>query len=723
MAGDQSQRAAVCRVFVLLLVALLLTAPVSIGQAAGRADATPRLPFTDITASAGISFSPITGATGEKLLPESMGGGVAFLDHDGDGDQDLLFVGGRVWPQDEPAGSQPSSLALYANDGSGRFTDETVAAGLDTVLYGMGVAVGDIEGDGDDDLFITALGSNRLYRNDGGFFVNVTEQAGVAGSADDWSTAAGFADLDGDGDLDLLVANYLTWSREIDLANDRKLIGVPGRSFNAPTYFDGQAPLLFMNRGDGVFDEVGEAAGLHVFDKTSGELVNKTLAWLFIDMDADGDTDVFAANDTTRNLLFMNDGNGGFEERGRELGVAYDAFGSPTGAMGVDAGFFSGGEELGLFVGNFSDEASSAYVGVPGDGFLFENSVALGLATLTRPALTFGLLLLDVDLDGRLDLLQINGHLEPTIDDAPGGQTWRQAPQLFWNAGTQSRPPFRLAPGRQIGDLATPIVGRGAAAADIDADGDLDLVLTRAGGRPILLRNDQESGHHYLRCVLRGRPGSPTAIGAVVELDVGGTTMRRRIDPNRSYLSQVERVATFGLGEHDEVDGLRVRWPDGNLQTFEVPGVDRTLKLVQTVGEREVLATFLRGKAELESGRLSEALQTLSTAAELAPGSAPTQRNLARALLAAGDAEAALRTLSTAFALDQSSVATVYLQAVSLSRLGRHDEAMPPRRARPGRGPVRRDRAPRSSPRCGLVPHRGRRTTRPGHGRLPSRQP
>jgi tetratricopeptide (TPR) repeat protein len=656
---------------------LLVLATTTTAQQHNATHPGPTLPFTDVTNAAGVTFVPLTGAVGDKLLPETMGGGVAFLDYDNDGDQDLLFVGGTLWPSDAPKSQQPSSLALYGNDGTGHFIDETVAAGLETELYGMGAAVGDIDGDGDSDLYITALGPNQLYRNGGGYFTNITDGAGVAGDDSHWSTAAGFSDLDGDGDLDLLVGNYVNWSREIDLDGDRKLTGIPGRAYAPPMAFEGQGPQLYRNRGDGVFDEVSAESGLHITGSDGSQFAHKTLAWLFLDIDDDGDTDVFAANDTTRNLLFINDGKGHFDEQGQSMGVAYDAFGSPTGAMGVDAGFFSAGDEFGLFVGNFADEASSAYVGVPGDGFLFDDSVVLGLAASSRPALTFGLLLFDVDLDGQLDLLQVNGHLEPTIDSAPGQQTWRQAPQLYWNAGPGTRPPFRLSSAAQVGDLATPIVGRGAATADIDGDGDLDLALTRVGERPLVLRNDQSSGHHWLRCVLAGRPGNPTALGAVVTVKVGDKTMRQHISPTRSYLSQSETVATFGLGKETQVDSLAVRWPDGSEQEYEVAGLDRTVKLVQAIDEREVLATFIRGTAQLATGRVSDALQTLNTAAELAPSSAPNRRNLGRALLAAGDAEAALQHLAVAAELDADSLATVYLQAICYSRLGQLEQALP----------------------------------------------
>ena len=647
-------------------------------DAASAGSATRGRWFVDITSDAGISFVPQNGAIGEKLLPETMGGGCAFLDHDGDGDADLLLVGGRRWPWDPASAEpQPGSLALYENDGTGHFTDVTVRAGLARLLQGMGPAVGDVEGDGDDDLYITAVGPNVLFRNEGGFFVDGTVAAGVAGGETDWSTAAGFLDLENDGDLDLAVGNYVQWSRESDLAGDRRLVGIPGRAYAPPMAFPGSQPLLFVNRGDGVFDEGAEAAGLHV-SEDDGTPVGKMLAFLFVDLDDDLDTDVFVSDDTTRNLLFVNDGAGHFREQGRELGLAYDRFGNTTGAMGVDGGDFAHDDTLAIFVGNFADEMSSAYVSPRSEPYFLDETLILGLGQDTRPALTFGLLLFDADLDGQLDLLQVNGHLEPAIDEAAGGQRYRQPPQLFRNGGQGARPRFAPLPADTLGDLAAPIAGRGAACADIDGDGDLDLLLTGVAEPPRLLRNDGAAGNHWLRCVLKGRPGSPTAIGAEVQLTAGGVTRRLRVDTTRSYLSQCERTLTFGLGTLERIESLSVRWPDGSVQSVAPPaGVDTTLTLVQPVDAAEVQRTFNLAKAQLESGRLADALRSLRIASELAPESAPTWRNLARARLAANDADGALAALDHADAVAPDQLAARYLRAMALLRGEHHAEALP----------------------------------------------
>jgi Tfp pilus assembly protein PilF len=645
------------------------------GPAAGSDGA--RVAFTDVTAASGITFVPRNGATGEKLLPETMGGGVAVLDHDADGDPDLLFVGSSAWPWDEtPGADTPSSLALYANDGGGRFDDVTEPAGLSTVLYGMGAAVGDVEGDGEPDVYVTAVGTNRLYRNDGGRFSDATAAAGVAGGEDDWSTAAGFLDVERDGDLDLLVGNYVRWNREDDLAGDRRLVGIPGRAYAPPMAFGGAHPLLFLNRGDGVFDEAGRDAGLHVLDPASGEPVSKALAFLFADVDADDDTDVFVSCDTTRNLLFLNDGSGRFDEQGTELGLAYDRFGKPTGAMGVDGGAFAADDRLGLFVGNFADESSSAYVSEGTPPFFVDETMGLGFGQATRPALTFGLLLADLDLDGARDLLQVNGHLEPAIDTAPGDQAYAQAPQLFLQERYGEGPSFSAVPDDQLGDLAQPLVGRGATCADLDGDGDLDLVLTQVAGSPRILRNDQGTGNHWLGVRLAGRAGSPLAMGAEVVLTAGGVAQRLSVDPTRSYLSQGDLTLTFGLGVHERVDGLSVTWPDGTREDVTPPdAVDRVITVVQAVAPAEVQRVLNLAKAQLETGRVGDALGTLGRAVQLAPESAPTWRNLARARLVANDAPAALEALDQADALTAGVTSATYLRAVALARLDRPAEA------------------------------------------------
>ncbi len=539
----------------------------------------PTVRFTDVAAEAGVGFVHFNGGTGEKLLPETMGGGVAVLDVEGDGDPDLLFVNSAGWPHDPPPRPAPT-MALYANDGGGRFTDITRAAGLALSFYGMGAAVADVDGDGDSDLFLTAVGENRLLRNDGGVFTDVTAAAGVAGEAGEWSTSAGFFDADGDGDLDLFVCNYVRWSKEIDHELDFRLTGV-GRAFGPPQSYGGTFPYLYRNDGvrDGVptFTDVSAASGIRVENPATGEPMAKSLALGLADVDADGRMDVLVANDTVRNFFFHNLGDGTFEEVGEDFGVAYDRNGNATGAMGVDAAHYRNDHNLGFMIGNFANEMSSVYMAQDDPVFFVDEAIGEGIGAPSRTMLTFGLFLADIDLDGRLDLLQANGHIEDEIAKVDPSQAYRQPAQLFWNGGDAGFLPVEPA---ATGDLASQIVGRGATFADLDGDGDLDAVLTQIGGPPLVLRNDQATGHHWLRLRLEGRAPNRDAIGAWVELVAGGVTQRRQVMPTRSYLSQVERTLTFGLGEVEQVESVTVTWPDGSEQVLEGVVVD-TLRVVE----------------------------------------------------------------------------------------------------------------------------------------------
>ncbi|HEX9732235.1 MAG TPA: CRTAC1 family protein [Thermoanaerobaculia bacterium] len=543
--------------------------------------APPAVRFTDVTAAAGVTFTHFNGATGEKLLPETMGGGVALLDYDGDGDSDLLFVNASSWPHDPAPAARPA-MALYANDGRGRFTDVTRAAGLDKTFYGMGVAAADYDGDGDVDVFLTAVGENHLFANDGGVFTEVTRRAGVGGGAEAWSTSAGFFDYDGDGDLDLFVCNYVLWSREIDYQVDFRLDGV-GRAFGPPQNYQGTFPHLYRNEGDGTFTDVSEAAGLHVINSATGVPVAKSLALAPIDVDRDGDLDVMVSNDTVQNFLFRNNGDGTFLEEAEHFGLAYDRNGNSTGAMGIDSAHFRNDHNLGFVIGNFANEMSSVYVTQDDPEFFVDEAITEGIGAPSRLMLSFGLFLFDYDLDGRLDVLQANGHVEEEIAKVDPSQRYRQPAQLFWNAGPGAGRGFVEVPPASTGDLAREIVGRGAAFADLDADGDLDVVLTQISGPPLVLRNDQDLGHHWLRVRLVGRAPNRDAIGAWVELEAGGVTQRRQVMPTRSYLSQVEPTVTFGLGELDRVDSLKVVWPDGTEETVEGVEVDR-LRVVEQRG-------------------------------------------------------------------------------------------------------------------------------------------
>jgi hypothetical protein len=543
----------------------------------------PRVTFTDITAAAGIDFVHTNGATGEKLLPETMGGGCAFLDADADGDQDILLVNSSAWPGDPTPAGPPPTMALYRNDGTGRFTNVTAESGLDVSFYGMGAAAGDYDNDGDADLFLTAVGPNRLLRNDGGRFTDVTATAGVAGEPQEWSTSAGFFDADNDGDLDLFVGNYVRWSRDIDFAVDYRLTGL-GRAYGPPMNFEGTFPYLYRNEGDGTFTEIAESAGMRVTNPATGVPVAKSLGVAFIDVGDDGAMDVFVANDTVRNFLFRNAGDGSFTEVGYVSGAAYGSMGNATGAMGIDAAYYRDDDTLGFGIGNFANEMTSLFVSQGRTWQFADAAIGEGVGAPSRRHLSFGIFFFDYDLDGRLDLLQANGHLEDEINAVQPSQHYRQPPQLFWNAGPAGRFCFAEVPAAETGDLARPIVGRGAAYADIDADGDLDVLLAQIGGPPRLLRNDQDLGHRWLRCKLIGRTCNRDAIGAWVELTTAdGATQRRQVMPTRSYLSQVELPVTFGLHEPDNVESVGVTWPDGTKQVVPVPRLDTTIVIEQSM--------------------------------------------------------------------------------------------------------------------------------------------
>ncbi len=536
----------------------------------------PQIPFTDITGAAGISFHHDSGAAGERLLPETMGGGVAFFSLDQDDLPDLLFVNSTAWPWSEDS-DRPSTPELYRNLGGGQFQNVTAGSGLDKPLYGMGIATGDYDGDGRVDVYLTAVGPNRLLRNLGdGRFEDVTAKAGVAGGADTWSSSAAFLDYDRDGDLDLFVVNYVQWSRELDFEVDYRLAGI-GRAYGPPTNFAGTDSYLFRNDGQGRFTELGAGSGIHVRNADTGVPVGKGLAVLAEDLDLDGWTDLVVANDTVRNFLFRNVG-GQFEEQGVNAGLAFDNTGSATGAMGIDGGRIGDQGEYAVAMGNFANEMTSFFVD-PARSVLFnDEAIVTGIGPASRSVLSFGLFLFDADLDGRLDLLQANGHVEDEINRVQPSQQHAQSAQLFWNCGYDCDRQFIPMPAANTGDLTQPMVGRGASYADIDSDGDLDVVITQVGGAPHLLRNDQVLGHRWLRVRLRGTAPNTGAVGARLVLAEGERLQERQINSARSYLSQTELVQTFGLGDSQSALRLEIHWPDGTVQVLE--GIEAGQELV-----------------------------------------------------------------------------------------------------------------------------------------------
>ncbi len=553
----------------------------------------PDVRFVDVTDRAGIRFRHVSGATGRKLLPETMGSGVVVLDFDRDGRPDLFFVNGRPWPgQPDPPGGRPTP-ALYRNKGDGTFEDVTAAVGLNVSLYGMGAAAGDFDNDGFPDLLVTAVGGNRLFRNVGGKrFEDVTASAGLGGGdlpdvpwpeflartkPIPWPTSAAWLDYDGDGRLDLFVCTYVTWSPAYDAGINAVLPG-GGRAYVPPTQFPGAHCVLYRNTDGTHFEDVSERAGVRVSEAIgrggAPEPIGKALGVVVCDPDGDGWPDLVVANDTVRNFFFHNvpaEGGGRkFEEIGSTVNVAY-ADGRPRGGMGVDYAEIRPGRPAAV-VANFSNEPDTLLALRPGGPLLFrDTALTEGLAGPSRAPMKFGAFFFDFDLDGRMDLLTANGHLEPDIAVSQPLQSYPQPAQLFWNTGRDEKL-FELVPPEVAGpDLFRPAVGRGSAYLDFDGDGSPDVVLTENNGPARLLRNDNHTGNHWLRLVLEGdgRRSNRDAIGAEVAVEAGGVTVRRTVVGSRGYLSGSELAVTVGLGKAEKADRVTVRWPGKDAGTQE----------------------------------------------------------------------------------------------------------------------------------------------------------
>lgn len=541
---------------------LIATTVLLAGGVLVTAQGGPPVRLTDVTAQAGVRFTHHNGATGKKYLPETMGSGSAFVDVDGDGDQDLLFVSG-VFPGPQ-APADAVFARLYVNDGRGRFTDATRGSGLDALArntrgagapagleYGMGIAAGDYDNDGFPDLFITAMGQNRLFRNERGKrFVDVTGKAGFAGRRA-FSTAAMWLDYDRDGRLDLLICNYVQWSPETDIfcSADGKT-----KSYCTPEAYRGSTSWLYRNRGDGSFEDVTAKAGL--FDVTS-----KSLGVTLLDYDQDGWPDIFIANDTQPNKLYRNGRNGTFTELGLKAGLAFSEEGRARAGMGVDASDLDNTGRPAVAVTNFSGEMLGLYT-PQGDGQYIDRAPRSDVGRATRQTLGWGCFFFDVDLDGLLDLLVVSGHLDAALARTGRQVGVAEAPHLFLNSGGRLRD---IAP--EVGEgFIQPKVGRGAAFADIDGDGDLDTVITTNGGPAYLYRTDLLAGHRGLRLRLTGTASNREAIGARVTATAGGRTASRLVRTGSSYLSQSELPVTFGLGTAARADKVVIEWPSGKSE-------------------------------------------------------------------------------------------------------------------------------------------------------------
>ena len=547
----------------------------------------PDLPFVDITQSAGIDFVHDSGAYGRKFLPETMSGGCAFFDFDNDGDPDILLTSFTRWPwepksEGTASDSKNTTPALYENDGTGQFKNVTAGSGIDVPLHGNGVACGDYDNDGLVDVYISTIGRNRLFHNEGnGKFKDVSDVCGATGPDDQWSSSCGWLDYDDDGDLDLFVCNYVAWSKETDEELDFTLDGTL-RGYGRPTDFAGVFPDLYRNEGDGKFTDVSAEAGIEVANSATGEPMSKSLGTCFSDLNGDGRVDIIVANDTVPNMMLLNSGDGSFEELGTDTGIAFDTSGQVRGAMGIDIGYARNSAAATIAIGNYSNEMTAYYVAlepVSDPPQFTDEAVSNGIGPMTRVELTFGVFFLDVDLDGRLDLFAANGHLEDDINKVLSSQHYEQSPQLLWNCGPEYDSEFMVVTQDKSGkDFSRPLVGRGASYADIDGDGDLDILIASCGQSVRLLRNDQASGNHWLRVKLKGKSSNRDAIGAFIRAELDdGSILRKTVMPTCSYQSQVELPVTFGLNANENVARLTIRWPNGNEQSLDDVAADQLL--------------------------------------------------------------------------------------------------------------------------------------------------
>ena len=524
----------------------------------------PPARFADVTGDAGLNFVHDSGAREDEETPTTLAGAVAFLDYDNDGHPDLFFASGTTWPWTPSAMGGPPTCALYHNNGDGHFTDMTREAGLDITMLGMGVAVGDYDGDGYPDIFLTGIGGCRLFHNQGnGTFADVTDAAGVRGDDHVWSTGAVWIDIFGEGRLDLVVCNYARWARETGL-RDAFTAEIAGPSYTAPAGFVSAFPSVYRNLGNGKFADVSAKAGLNFIDRQTGYPRAHPLAVAAVDANGDGRLDLLFTYQSGGDILFLNQGDGTFLQWNPPAGERRE--GASAGLVGAGALSFS-------------------RQGQPADRFGILRAAGLAMPAnaeegepLCQLRDKLGVALIDYDLDGRIDIVSGNGLSEPGLAHFEHGRAFSAGPAILWNSGHG----WTRAPAPK-GDsaLGRPLVARGVAVADLTGNGNLDIVIAQNGGPPRLLRNEQRSHHSWLRIDLVGTHCQRDAGGARVEVHTPRGVLVQTMEPAMGFMAQSEKTLTFGLGEDDRVRMIVVRWPSGVRQEVRPSGVDRRLVITE----------------------------------------------------------------------------------------------------------------------------------------------
>jgi hypothetical protein len=526
--------------------------------------------FRDVTAQAGIHFTHNNGAFGKKWLPETMGPGCAFIDYDNDGYPDILLVNGTDWPTHHHAG--PTTPKLYHNNHDGTFTDVTHKAGLDTPMFGLGVAVGDYDNDGFDDLFITALGQSHLFHNNGnGTFTDVTKTAGLLGPSE-FSTSAAWVDYDRDGKLDLVVANYVQWSEQSDLYCT---LDGAHKSYCTPESYRGTSVRLWHNLGSGKFEDATQRAGL-------GDPTSKSLGIAILDYNADGWPDILIANDTQPNKLYLNKKDGTFEEHGVPSGIAFSEDGVARAGMGADAADYDRSGRPSVIISNFANQMVSLYHN-EGNGLFVDEAPQSEVGRATLVTLGFGCFFFDYDNDGWPDVFVADGHIEDAIERVQKRVSYAEPSHLFHNL---SGGKFQEVTAQMGPAFAAPRVARGAAYADIDNDGFLDVLVTTNAGSPVLFHNEGGT-NHSLRLKLVGNKSNRDGIGAVAQVTSGDGNKDKQskmLRSGSSYLSQSELVLTFGLGSQTKVDTVEVQWPSGQVDKLSNVNAGQTVTVEEGKG-------------------------------------------------------------------------------------------------------------------------------------------